>query len=276
MDNSSKPLTYSEYQKLVRKSVIDNRLGKGLIRDIGISLGIGLVNGLTIYNFTKGASDILSPLVLIVTTFFVYGIIYLIYFKIERVNIYNAQKKRMDELSPANPDIVFVFPPLQGKGRQKLEVINKSPKEISCHAVLTFIAPTVNNSFIAYPSWWHSKNLVWASGKILNGDVTIDGNGGKGIIDIAELSDDKFNFLFQNRDIIQVGFDWEDEYKKNWGLLPDVYLINLRLDGKLGEKNFKIDKSFFVLFKTEIVDEEKKLSIPVFKLENAIPIQNGV
>ncbi|MBL8090936.1 MAG: hypothetical protein JNJ43_11440 [Anaerolineales bacterium] len=243
MDNSSRPLTYSEYQKLVRKCVIENRLGKTIIRDIGISLGIGLVNGLVVYYFTKGMSDILSPLVLVISTFFVYGVIYLIYFKIERVSIYNEQKEKIEKLSPANPDIAFVFPPLQGKGKQKLEVINKSSKEIVCHAVLTFIAPVVFDTFRAYPSWWHSKNLVWGSGKISNGNATIDSNGGKAILDIAELLDDKFNFLFQNGDTIQVGFDWEDEYKKNWGLPPNAYLVNLRLDGSSGKKNLKLRKN---------------------------------
>jgi len=176
------------------------------------------------------------------------------------------KQKQLDDLLPAKPDINFVFPDFpQSKGRQKITIINKSPKEITCHAVFTYIAPMINENFKQpYPSWWYSKNLVWSNKKTLDGNIVIDGNCGNAVLDIAETTDDGFNFLFQIGEKVQIGFDLDEEYKKDFGLQPNAYLVNLRLDGKLEDKSFIVDKKYFVLFKIEIMGDEKNIKMPNF------------
>lgn len=276
MDNSSKPLTYSEYQKLVRGSVVKNRLGKTFIRDIGISLGIGLVNGLVIYNFTKGISDILSPLVLIVTTFFVYGIIYLIYFKIERVNIFNEQQEIIDDLLPANPQIIIspeIFSPI--KGVQMLSIVNCSESSIRCRASLAYVAPMIFDKFQAYPSSWYSKKLVWGNQKCPDGNIVIDRKHGKAVIEFAKVFDNGYKLLFQDGDNIKEGFDGSPP---EHFLGEGVHLIQLRLDGEINKKEFTVEKEYFILFKIEKVDERdgKDIFLPSFQFQKAFENSGGV
>ncbi len=276
MDNSSKPLTYSEYQKLVRKSVIDSRLGKGLIRDVGISLGVGLFNGLIVYNFTKGVSDILSPLVLIVTTFFIYGIIYLIYFKIERVNIYNEQKEIIDDLLPANPQFVISPEPFSPiKGVQMLNIINCSESKVSCRASLAYVAPMIFDKFQAYPTSWYSKKLVWGTQKCPDGNIVIDRNHGRAVIDFAKVFDNGYKLLFQDGDNIKEGFDGSPpEHLLGEG----VHLIQLRLDGEINKKEFTVKEEYFILFKIEKIDERdgKDIFLPSFQFQKAFENSGGV
>jgi len=181
----------------------------------------------------------------------------------------NDKQKQIDDLSPAKPKIDFVFPPMQGKGNQKLEVINRSLKEVNCHAVFTYIAPIVFDNFRPYPSWWHSKNLVWSNRKTSDVNIVIDGNCGNAVLDIAETLDNRFNFLFQNGESVQVGFDLDDEYKKDAGLPEGVYLVNLRLDGKFEGKDFVVEKKYFVLFEIKKISKEKNIVMPIFQLQEA-------
>lgn len=263
--------TYCQYQKFIRKGAWDKFSKKHGIPDIIISLVAAVFVGF-IWRvvFKRGIESMLIALAVLGVCFLIYSVCYFVYRAREYVVVYNNQREKIDILSPAKPDIGFIFSEFpQIKGRQKLTIVNLSPKEITCHAVFTYIAPMIFKGFIKYPPEWYSKNLVWSNKKTPDGNIVIDGNSGNAILDIAETSDDRFNFLFQNGESVQVGFDLDDEYKKDTGLPENAYLVNLRLDGKFEGKDFVVEKKYFVLFKVEKIDSEKNITMPIFRLQEA-------
>lgn len=152
------------------------------------------------------------------------------------------KQKIIDKLSPDLPDLEFLFPDFpQVKGIQKLKIINNSHLEVTCHATLNLVAPLVFTKFIEYPNHYYSKNLVWSNKKSNDGNIKIDGNKGTAILDLVETYNDGFNFLFQNGNDIQVGYD---NHPKENKLGENDYVFGLRLDGEFNGRHFIMEKSF--------------------------------
>lgn len=182
------------------------------------------------------------------------------------------KQKRIDELSPAKPNIEILFEPFSpANGIQMLNVINHSISNIQCRASFSRIAPEITrlNFSKPYPIGWFSKKLVWGSQRCPDGNIVIDKKDGIATINLAKVIGSRFKFLFQDGDNVQEGFNgWPEEDSLGEGL----YFVGIRIDGEINKHEFSENNNYFVSFKMEKVDEEdgKDILIPNFIFEKAL------
>jgi len=289
-ENSSKELSFKEYHKKILcdawgRFKKERALWDALLTICGITVIVGAISTELInkprswIGFWQSENMILAKITFFVFVF-IYICIYLFYVRKqfvithnEQQNIIKNKEKQIDDLSPAKPEIEFVFSGFSpSKGIQRLQIINHSPSAVICHAVFSYIALLIINRFPSlhpYPKEWHSKKLFWDSQMNSNGEITIDGNDGCGILDIAETTDKDFCYLFQNGENIQRGFDGLEGYFPKPGLPEGAYLITLRIDGTMDKKVFFIEKKYFVLFKIETLGYGEDIKVPIFQLQEA-------